>query len=187
MPQEGPALCGFKVGGHFHGGCLTDDPSVRLHSCELGTECDTMEQSNVVYITPVINQGTGGRSVDELGAGGGFGDLAQLHKLDLSIADSAIQLMNLCSEGIDNQLDRFLTMNLITKAMTTSDKTLLINCADLPNNLNGVSLQDIVGFLQRTAECKNESQSQRQEFRKLKPNPTSDRPTRILSSKSKLS
>ena len=159
LPQDGPALCGFKLGNHIQEGCLVDDVSVRLHSCERGTDCEALKQPNVVYITPVITRDVNGHNVQELGAGDGSGDLAQVPKLDLSITDSAMRLLKLCYERLADPTDLVKTTNLITKAMATSDKVLSLEYGGLPDDLDEMPLEEIIDLLQKTAELKDNFQS----------------------------
>ncbi|KAH7344267.1 beta-lactamase-like protein [Pyrenochaeta sp. MPI-SDFR-AT-0127] len=84
--REAPALCGFKNGNHIQPGCLTSKENVRVHSCERGAGCQTMDHdtdSKIVHIIPIITR-TNGAEIAELGAGGGNGDLDQEEKIAMS-------------------------------------------------------------------------------------------------------
>lgn len=81
---EVPALVGFMCGNTPHPGCLTDDVTVRLHSCERGNQCATMRNTQVVHIVPVIARLSDGTDVAEAGVGGGWDDLEREAELDLS-------------------------------------------------------------------------------------------------------
>ena len=166
LPQDGAALCGFKLWGHSHDGCLTDNPLARLHSCDLGLDCEALDRPNIVFITPVLTRDANGQNVKELGINEGSGEHVQAHEIDISNTESAIRLMELCSKRLTNQEDRLRTMNLITKAMATSDKILPIKCANLPDNLDEVPLEKIVDLLQKTAETEENNQLRQQEVQK---------------------
>jgi len=98
--KEAPLLCGFKCGNIQKPGVLTRDAAVRLHSCEKGTACHVFDKyADVVDITPIISRHEG-LDMQELGAGGGQGDLDQIHELDLADPSAVAQLVTLCSSSI---------------------------------------------------------------------------------------
>ena len=80
---EAPALAGFTCGNTPHPGCLTNDESVRLHSCEKGNFCATIQTSPVVWIRPIIAHLPNGSDISEMGVGGGGADLEQEAELDI--------------------------------------------------------------------------------------------------------
>ena len=75
LAHEGPALAGYKCGNALQSGCLTRDPNVRIHSCEKGMHCDTLNDKTV-WIRPIITRTKIGE-VPEVGVGGGGGDLSR--------------------------------------------------------------------------------------------------------------
>ena len=152
VAQEGSPLCGFKCGNRYQPGCLTENVSVRLHSCEKGTDCKVVDSSPIVWITPIITRASNGLNVPELGAGGGDGDLLQSHELDLSDTTAAFELIKLCSEKIADAKARSRTLSLITEAMTSSGKTLSLDASDLTENLEGMPLKGIANLLERIAK-----------------------------------
>ncbi len=82
LSAESPGLVGFMCGNTVHEGCLTSDENVRLHSCERGNYCQTVLNSPVVRIQPVITRLPSGQEVAEVGVGGGGGDLERDAELD---------------------------------------------------------------------------------------------------------
>lgn len=106
--REAPFLCGFKCGNVMQPGCITNDPGVRLHSCEKGTGCPIFSSQgrtadDVVEIVPIISRHKG-VDMAELGAGGGKGDLDQTHELDIAEDPAAVmQLLELCRERIKDR------------------------------------------------------------------------------------
>ena len=80
--HEGHVLGGFQCGNTPQAGCLTDDISVRIHSCEKGMRCEAIDQ-NTVWIQPIIRRTKSGEEVAEIGIGGGGGDLSRRPELDL--------------------------------------------------------------------------------------------------------
>lgn len=79
---EAAGLVGFMCGNTHHPGCLTLDKTVRLHSCEKGNYCSTVRNSPVIWIQPVVARLPSGQCIDELGVGGGGGDLERDVELD---------------------------------------------------------------------------------------------------------
>ncbi|KAL4907307.1 hypothetical protein BDW74DRAFT_176085 [Aspergillus multicolor] len=97
---EAPSLCGFWFGNRQAPGCLSEDQSSRIHSCEPGVHCPAATSKKTVYITPIVSRTDKGADLPELGAGGGLGDLYQIHELELPDQSSLAQLEQLCSEKI---------------------------------------------------------------------------------------
>lgn len=88
LSREAPNLIGFSSANTRQHGCLTLDPSVRLHSCEKGNYCETVRNSPVVWIQPIVARLPDGHSMAELGVGGGGDDFQRDVELDyLSPAD----------------------------------------------------------------------------------------------------
>ncbi|KAF2839351.1 hypothetical protein M501DRAFT_1016430 [Patellaria atrata CBS 101060] len=82
---EGSIFCGFQCGNHFNPGCLTNNTSVRLHSCEHGNPCPVFTDGKpVVWIRPIVTRTRNGEDIPELGAGGGKGDLDEFHELEVN-------------------------------------------------------------------------------------------------------
>ena len=96
IAPEGPALAGFQCGNIKQGGCLTEDPDVRIHSCESGLYCPTvLKNPNIVWITPIITRTHDGEDVEEVGIGGGGGDLIQQPQLELGSAKDVEAFLDL--------------------------------------------------------------------------------------------
>ena len=140
--HESSALFGFRCGNHFYPGCLTDDPSVRLHSCEPGTGCAASSSPKTVFITPIISNRAG--ILPELGAGGGIGDLRQSQDyLELNDASSSSDyLIDLCARRIKSTRRRVRTIALIRKALGSNAKSIPLITKD---GLDGedLSLEDL--------------------------------------------
>jgi len=97
------SLLGFQLGNGSHEGCLTRDSSgVRLHSCEVGSHCEILKDPNVIRITPIVTRHNG-VEVAELGAGGGQGDLDQVHELEINDVDTVAQLLALCGNQLKDK------------------------------------------------------------------------------------
>ncbi len=90
---EAPALVGFMCGNTYHTGCLTGDETVRIHSCEKGNYCDTVKNSRVVWIRPIITRLPDGQAVAEAGVGGGGDDLEREAELDYLSPDDVVSLV----------------------------------------------------------------------------------------------
>lgn len=92
LAKEAPALVGFTCGNSPHGGCLTLDENVRLHSCEKGMSCEVMEHSPVVWIRPIVTHLKDGRDVMEVGLGGGGEDLTHTTTLTTDTISRVLEL-----------------------------------------------------------------------------------------------
>lgn len=90
LSPEAPALVGFPCGNRFHPGFLTRDPNVRVHSCEKGSGCPTMQRTatgNVVWITPIVAHLRNQNDMVEVGIGGGAADLQEPDQVVLTTED----------------------------------------------------------------------------------------------------
>ncbi|KAK0672034.1 beta-lactamase-like protein [Cercophora samala] len=108
LALEAPALVGFMCGNTYHSGCLTLDQNVRLHSCEKGNYCPTVQKnlSSVVWIQPIVTRLPNGQDIAELGVGGGGEDLEREAELDyLCPEDIGSLLEMLCdTEELSNDM-----------------------------------------------------------------------------------
>ncbi|KAL8724304.1 MAG: hypothetical protein Q9166_008021, partial [cf. Caloplaca sp. 2 TL-2023] len=148
---EGAALCGFQLGNRAQAGYLTKDDSVRLHSCEHGTKCGTLETSkNIIWITPLISRSDKG-DVPELGAGGGGGDLAQAHELELTDPEAGLKLIELCKGRIRD--DKMLTqiLRLVEDALCSDRKSVALNLFDASLKEDVIPLEDLAHLLMKAA------------------------------------
>jgi hypothetical protein len=62
LGHEGPVFTGYACGNIPQLGCLTNNPNVRIHSCEKGMDCPAVDQS-VVWIRPIITRTKSGEEV----------------------------------------------------------------------------------------------------------------------------
>lgn len=96
ISYEGPVLAGYQCGNVKQDGCLTEDPNVRLHSCEKGLHCPVISNNpKVVWITPIVTRTHDGEDVEEVGIGGGGGDLVQRPELELASAADIEEFLSL--------------------------------------------------------------------------------------------
>jgi len=148
---EGPALCGYKCGNRLQAGCLTSDQHARLHSCERGTECSGIGAEDVVWITPIITRTNTGEDVPELGAGGGGGDLDQIHELELNDTAAVGRLMTLCSTKIQDPHVLAKVINVVSAAMASETKTLSfdgrLTTLDAEGNISLLALTEILSMV----------------------------------------
>lgn len=163
-------------------GCLTSDQNARLHSCERGTECSGIKSHDVVWITPVITRTGKGVDVPELGAGGGGGDLDQVHELELNDTDAVGRLMNLCSTNIQDPKQLSKIISLLSTAMVSDRKTLSFGANfTLENDEDSISLLRLTEILSSVAEKKDNLQTSidsmpvHGETRHTKPSRTEDK------------
>jgi DNA cross-link repair 1C protein len=94
LAHEAPVLAGYTCGNTPQIGCLTNDITVRLHSCEKGMHCSRITDKTV-WIRPIIARNKFGVEIGEIGVGGGGGDLTQHPELELDDSDVIEQLLNL--------------------------------------------------------------------------------------------
>lgn len=92
LSPEAAALTGFSCGNAYQEGILTRDENVRLHSCEKGTRCATMKNGGIVFITPIVAHLPRDKDMEEVGIGGGAGDLEQKDELTLTSQDARLLL-----------------------------------------------------------------------------------------------
>ncbi|SLM33616.1 DNA repair metallo-beta-lactamase [Lasallia pustulata] len=152
---EGSALCGFKCGNRVQPGCLTSDEKARLHSCEHGTSCIGIESSaDVVWIKPIITRTERGADLPELGAGGGGGDLTQMHELELDDTVAAMELMKLCSEKIEDSEARSKTLRLITQTLKSRNKAMSLDALGWRDSEDAIRLDELTRILAEIAERK---------------------------------
>ena len=146
---EGSALFGFPFGHRDQIGCLTNDPDVRLHSCERGSNCPTLEKADVVYITPIISRSSTGQVVPEAGAGGGARDLDQSHdiRLDNLKTEEVHKLIELCTDTIMDNETRLRTVDIISEALTSDKEAVLLKALKPEVGDKTMPLQDLVQLL----------------------------------------
>ena len=94
MAHDSSVLAGYQCGNGPQVGCLTDDIKVRIHSCEKGMQCKTIN-NDTVFITPIITRYDSGEEVEEVGIGGGGGDLTNGLELELDDTSVLDQLLSL--------------------------------------------------------------------------------------------
>ncbi|KAI9817172.1 MAG: hypothetical protein M1827_001284 [Pycnora praestabilis] len=158
---EGPALSGYKCGNRQQPGCLTRNEDTRLHSCERGTTCSGLKKGRVVSITPIISRSTAGAELRELGAGGGGGDLNQIHELELNDAVAVGMLMSLCSAKIQDANAFAKVCSMISKAMASDRQILSLDTLALESNHDNIPLVELADVLNRVAKNREDIQKPR--------------------------
>jgi hypothetical protein len=82
LAHEGPVLTGYTCGNTPQEGCLTLDPTVRIHSCKKDVPCSGLK-GKVVWIRPIVARLKDGTEMIEKGVGGGGQDLVEQSQLEL--------------------------------------------------------------------------------------------------------
>jgi len=154
--SEAAALCGFRNGNRIQHGCLTSLENVRIHSCERGMGCAVMDQdaqAKVVHIIPIITRASG-IEIEELGAGGGKGDMDQKEELETGGMAELRELMELCACSIPDKA-------LLSKVLARLQEALAGNDGKLDLDLqlqkasaesqDGLSLPTLISALSTTA------------------------------------
>lgn len=124
---EAPALCGYELGNRVAAGCLSDDESSRIHSCEPGISCPAARGPKTVYILPIVNRTSGGDEIPEVGAGGGLGDLYQVHELELPDELALAKLEELCLRHIHDKQVLSQMQNTLLEAFKSKRKALSLD------------------------------------------------------------
>ena len=156
---EGPPLCGFQCGNRYQPGCLTLDPSARIHSCEPGTGCETHNLRNIVWLIPIVSRAPDGSVMRESGAGGGNGDLAQIHELDLSDRVAVTELLKLCAEKVDDPQTQARILWLVEQALTSETKSLHLETSNFFGDREILPIGDLATLLQGAADRKSQELS----------------------------
>lgn len=141
--NEAPALCGFGLGNQVIAGCLSDNKSSRIHSCEPGVSCPAARGPKTVYITPIVNRTNDGAEMPEVGTGGGLGDLYQTHELELPDQSSLEDLQKLCLQKIQDPQLLSLLQNALVEAFQSRRKALPLDRYGVQEEGN-ISLESLV-------------------------------------------
>jgi hypothetical protein len=162
---EATQLCGFRLGNHHKEGCLTQDASVRIHSCERGGGCHILEnEDSTVRIVPIITRLEGDIEVQELGVGGGKGDLDQVHELDMQDVAALESLLTLCGSRIkDDEVRAKVSAMLISSHRSRRGRMLLdraVTGKDFEADSPDMKLDRLVDRLVEFATRKNDAESQ---------------------------
>ncbi|KAL4989522.1 hypothetical protein BDW68DRAFT_186362 [Aspergillus falconensis] len=145
---EAPSLCGFGLGNRMVSGCLSEDERSRIHSCEPGVHCSTASSERIVYITPIVSRTDEGSEIPELGAGGGLGDLYQIHELEVPDQSSLNQLEQLCSEKIHDPQALSNAKEALSAAFRTKTKVLSLGSYGM-KDAHEMPLEELVNILSR--------------------------------------
>ena len=154
--QPAASFCGFLVGNVDQPGILTGDHRVRLHSCESGTNCwatDLESCEQIVHIKPIVTR-DGNEDVEEVGLGGGQGDLDQVHELELSDAGSLNKLLSICdqtnlSNEIKQQMKKVLEDRFNRQGEQHGGIRLGTETKHRERGSNNLKLEELVDILQR--------------------------------------
>ncbi|RAH79584.1 hypothetical protein BO86DRAFT_457776 [Aspergillus japonicus CBS 114.51] len=146
--NEVPSLCGFELGNRYVPGCLSEDERARIHSCEPGVQCSVARSKDTVYIIPVVNRTKDGSEMPELGAGGGGGDLYQIHELELPDKSALEQLEKLCFERIHDTQALSHTRQALIEAFESKRKALPLDSFGL-KDADEMPLEKLVKMLGR--------------------------------------
>ncbi|RAL00434.1 putative DNA repair protein [Aspergillus ibericus CBS 121593] len=141
-------LCGYELGNRFIPGCLSEDESSRIHSCEPGVHCPAAASRDTVYIAPIVNRTTGGSEMPEIGAGGGGGDLYQVHELELPDQSALEQLEKLCLERIHDTKALSQIRQALVDAFRSKTRVLSLDSYGM-KDAHDMSLENLVSILSR--------------------------------------
>ncbi|KAL4763393.1 putative DNA repair protein [Aspergillus foveolatus] len=145
---EAAPLCGFRLGNRVVSGCLSEDEQSRIHSCEPGVHCSAASSKNTVYVIPIISRTDKGADIPELGAGGGLGDLYQIHELEVPDQNSLDQLEQLCSEKIHDHQALSKAKEALSAAFRSNTKVLSLDSYGM-KDAHEMPLEELVNILSR--------------------------------------
>ncbi|EHA26341.1 hypothetical protein ASPNIDRAFT_120082 [Aspergillus niger ATCC 1015] len=128
--------------------CLSEDEGSRIHSCEPGVHCPVAASRDTVYIRPIVTRTDDGLEMPEIGAGGGGGDLYQVHELELPDQSALEQLEKLCSERIHDIHALSQTRQALIDAFRSKTKALSLDNYGM-KDAHDLPLEDLVGILSR--------------------------------------
>lgn len=171
---EAAALCGYQLGNHRVQGCLTTDPTARVHSCERSDPCEAVRQDeDIVRLVPIIGRTKDGSDIHELGLGGGQGDLDPIHELEgIDVADLP-KLRNLCATSLQDLKDPKLVEAFLLKISQIGGRqtALRLNANPVKNERlsDGVSLSQLIGTLLNTSASYSEGKAKRVDRTSPKP------------------
>ncbi|KAL5389542.1 hypothetical protein DPSP01_002438 [Paraphaeosphaeria sporulosa] len=152
--REAPALCGFRNGNRMQPGCLTSQPSVRIHSCERGMGCPVLDHdknASVVHIIPIVTRVKGSNvEIAELGAGGGKGDLDQKEELETGNAADINKIIELCAKTIKDETLLSKLSNVLQEALKERNGTIDLDMdlqKESPDKKPELSLEHLASVL----------------------------------------
>jgi DNA cross-link repair 1C protein len=129
-------LIGFDFGHARHPGCLSNDTNSRIHSCEPGSPCHTsLKEKNVVWITPIISRLEDGTELQEIGAGGGGGDLYQTPEIDISSAFTMEALESICEDMFEDATIRARIYEVFRAAKTSCSERVSLEGLDVDGDV----------------------------------------------------
>ena len=146
--NEASALCGFELGNRFVPGCLSDDESARIHSCESDLPCSVARSKKIVYIEPIVSRLQDGSQLPEVGIGSGAGDLYQVHELELPDQIALEELDRLCLERIHDNQVLSQTREALFEAFRSKSKKLSLDSYGMKDDQD-IPLDKLVTILSR--------------------------------------
>lgn len=152
LTPEAAALCGHWCANNDCPGLLTSNQNVRLHSCEAGTKCSAIQSADVVWIKPIITRSGDGIDIPEFGAGGGGGDLTQVHEIDMTDTEMVIELRDICLRETDDRATRHRIKGLFKKAIEAPSRKMSLAGLDVGTLDHDISLKDFAKLLVRALE-----------------------------------
>ena len=150
-----PALCGYELGNRFVPGCLSEDETCRIHSCESEPPCPRAKAKGTVHIEPIVSRLQDGSRFPEVGIGGGAGDLYQVHELELPDLTALNELEKLCHEQIHDDQVLSETTKVLLDAYKSKRKTLSLDEYGMKDEQD-IPLDKLVRILSRGMQHKSQ-------------------------------
>lgn len=115
-----------------------------------------MKSNNSVFIKPIITRDKTGVEVPELGAGGGKGDLYQIHELELPDEITVQRLEEILSEHITDEGVLSQTRQRLKLAFTSKHRALSLDDFGLADETD-IPFKDLAYMLSNTKKLKDKS------------------------------
>ena len=121
-----------------------------------------MKTKKSVYIKPIVTRDKTGIEVPEIGAGGGKGDLYQIHELELPDEITLQKLETLLSEHITDEATLSQIKDLLKMAFTSEQRALALDEYGLADDAD-IQLKELASMLS-SARNVSESRSFEEEY-----------------------
>ncbi|CZT46787.1 uncharacterized protein RSE6_07276 [Rhynchosporium secalis] len=138
--HEGAALTGYTCGNRFQPGCLTTDPTVRIHSCEKGFKC-SMLNKKTVWIQPIVRRRSDGTEEAEPAIVQAGNDLSGCSQIEFDEDVDIDQLMNLFAGASDHI--RQDVRQMLSKVLATPGRVLSLSEFGLDDDNGDISLPQL--------------------------------------------
>ncbi|KAL8811764.1 MAG: hypothetical protein Q9200_001530 [Gallowayella weberi] len=125
----------------------------------LAAHLKSQASKNTIWITPLINRSEKG-DIPEVGAGGGGGDLTQMHELELTDSQAGPKLIELCKDQIRDDAILSQTIRRVENALCSNKRTVALSSINDSLKDGVMPLGSIASFLIRDVNQKDRPEHQ---------------------------